>query len=64
MKIGGTKVAHLLSAPSTIVKIQKLNSTDSCVFAVFETSDTLTNLHIALDRYKDNISQLQQSTWK
>jgi hypothetical protein len=31
---------------------------------VFEAPDTITNLHIALERYKDQVVQLQSLMWR
>ena len=37
-----------------IVNVAAPNSVhNTCVFCCFEAGDTVTNLHIALDRYKD-----------
>lgn len=35
-----------------------------CVFAVFEAPDTVLNLHIAFDRYIDQVDDLQGSEWR
>lgn len=37
--------------------------TNTCAFCVFEAPDTYTNLHIALDRYRDQIDELESHTW-
>ena len=37
---------------------------NSCVFAMFEAGDTVVNLHVALDRYKDEIESLHGRKWK
>ena len=37
---------------------------NTCVFSVFEAVDTVTNLHVALDRYKDQITELQKTQWR
>ena len=47
-----------------MVNVDKLNSVrNSCVFAVFEAPDCSSNLHIALNRYHDQIDHLQNSCW-
>ena len=44
-----------------IVNLAAPNSVhNTCVFCCYEASDTVTNLHIALDRYKDQITHLQE----
>jgi hypothetical protein len=37
---------------------------DTCVFSCFEAGDSVTNLHVSLDRYKDDIKELQGMMWK
>ena len=37
---------------------------NTCVFACFEAQDTIANLHIALDRYKEEVVSLAASQWK
>ena len=34
------------------------------VFSCFEAGDSVTNLHVSLDRYKDDIKDLQGMMWK
>ena len=34
------------------------------VFTVFEAPDTISNLHIALARYKEQVIQLQSLIWR
>lgn len=48
-----------------IVNVEKPNSVkNSTVFALFEAPDSVANLHIALDRYKSAITELQNSKWR
>ena len=45
-----------------IVNTNSPNSIHStCVFAFFEAQDTIENFHIALDRYKDEVTNLGMS---
>ena len=37
---------------------------NTCVFAAFEATDTLTNLHISLDCYSDQVTELQNMQWR
>ena len=37
---------------------------NTCVFSCFEAGDSVTNLHVSLDRYKDDIKDLQGMMWK
>ena len=48
-----------------IVNTKKPNSIkNSSVFAVFEGPDSSTNLHIALSRFQEQVSDIQRSNWK
>ena len=40
------------------------NIHNTCVFAGFEASDSVTNLHVALDRYKDQFKDLHKARWR
>lgn len=47
------------------MNVDKPNSVcNSCVFSLFEGPDSAVNLHIALDRYKNVISELQMAKWR
>lgn len=37
---------------------------NTCVFSVYEGSDTKTNLFVALARYKSQVEDLQKLHWK
>ena len=37
---------------------------NTCVFSIFEAPDTYTNLWIALDRFKEQIPNLESHTWR
>ena len=48
-----------------IVNVAAPNSVHNiCMFCCFEVSDTVTNLHIALDRYTDQVAHLQGMEWR
>jgi hypothetical protein len=54
IKIGGDKGGSSFKASLQVVNVDKPNSVkNSCVFAIFEAPDSYTNLHIALDRYRE-----------
>lgn len=41
------------------------NSTsNTCIFCIFMAYDSVTNLHIGLDRYKEQIKDLQERKWR
>ena len=65
VKIGGDKGGTSFKMSLQIVNVPKPNSVqNSCVFTLFEAPDSAYNLHLALDRFRDDILQLQQSKWK
>lgn len=65
VKVGGDKGGSSFKMSLQLVNVMKPNSVkNSCVFALFEATDSPANLHIALARYKDEITDLQTSTWK
>ena len=65
VKIGGDKGGSSFKASVQIVNVEKPNSVrNSCVFSLFEASDSANNLHIALDQYRDDISHLQTTKWR
>ena len=48
-----------------IVNVPHPNSVhNTCVFAVFEASDSVSNLHVTLDRYKGKFKDLQKTKWR
>ena len=64
-KIGGDKGGSSFKTSIQLVNVDKPNSVrNSCVFTIFEAPDSPTNLHIALNRYQSEISNLQTTCWK
>ena len=64
VKLGGDKGGHTFKTNFQIVNVPHPNSIhNTCVFAVFEASDSVTNLHIALDHYKYQISDHSPSEY-
>ena len=37
---------------------------NTCIFAAFQASDTITNLHVALDRYQEQVNTIESLTWR
>ena len=65
VKIGGDTGGGTFKMNFQIVNIESPNSPqNTCVFAIFEAKDTTTNLHVALDRFKDDIGSLSETQWK
>ena len=47
------------------VNTKALNSVRAtCVFSCFEASDSITNLHIPLDRFKEEIADINGMSWR
>ena len=65
LKLGGDKGGGTFKFAFQHLNVNSPNSPDNtCIFALFAAPDTYTNLHICLDRYKDDISSLQNHTWR
>jgi len=65
IKLGGDKGGGAFKMNFQIVNTSCPNSIYStCVFACFEAQDTIANLHIALDRFKEEVVTLAVSQWK
>ncbi|KAL5502912.1 hypothetical protein EMCRGX_G009770 [Ephydatia muelleri] len=65
LKLGGDKGGGSFKMNFQIVNVAAPNSVhNTCVFCCFEADDTVTNLHIALDCYKDQVAHLQGMQWR
>ena len=65
IKIGGDKGGKSVKANFQICNVENPNSVrNTCVFAVFEAPDSATNVHIALERYSPQISELARAKWR
>ena len=65
MKIGGDKGGSSFKMNFQIVNIPSPNSIhNTCVFSAFQAPDTITNLYVALDRYKDSLADLNKTKWR
>eukprot|EP00731_Ephydatia_muelleri_P032941 Em0024g485a len=65
IKLGGDKGGGTFKMNFQIVNVAAPNSVNNtCVFCCFEADDSYTNLHIALERYKEQVEHLQGMTWR
>eukprot|EP00731_Ephydatia_muelleri_P009645 Em0005g231a len=65
IKLGGDKGGGTFKMNFQIVNLAAPNSVNNtCVFCCFEADDSYTNLHIALERYKEQVEHLQGMTWR
>lgn len=65
LKLGGDKGGSSFKMNFQILNIANPNSTkNTCVFVAFEAGDSVYNLHVALDRYRDQVEELQLTEWK
>ena len=62
MKLGGDKGGDELNTFK--MNFQIVNVHNTCVFSCFEAGDSVTNLHSALDCFKDQVKQLQVMEWR
>ena len=65
IKLGGDKGGGSFKMSFQIVNVPSPNSPqNTCVFCCFEADDNITNLHVALDRYQDQVAELQTIKWR
>lgn len=65
LKIGGDKGGGSFKCSFEIANLKCPNACqNSVLFSVFKAQDTPCNLHLSLDRYKDDINDLQQAKWR
>eukprot|EP00731_Ephydatia_muelleri_P037932 Em0602g1a len=65
IKLGGDKGGGTFKMNFQIINFAAPNSVNNtCVFCCFETDDRYTNLHIALERYEEQVEHLQGMTWR
>eukprot|EP00731_Ephydatia_muelleri_P029391 Em0020g1035a len=65
IKLGGDKGGGLFKMIFQIVNTPKPNSVhNTCVFSCFEADDTVTNLHVALDRFRSEVDHISRMKWR
>lgn len=65
LKVGGDKGGNSFKMSFQVVNTQAPNSpSNTCVFSIFEASDSVTNLKVVGDRFGDEIGHLEEQTWK
>ena len=65
LKVGGDKGGNSFKMSFQVVNTQAPNSpSNTCVFSIFEASDSVTNLKVVGDRFGDKIGHLEEQTWK
>jgi hypothetical protein len=65
VKLGGDKGGGSVKINFQIANCLHPNAvTNTCVFAAFEAADTATNLHVALDQYMSQVTDLQRLVWR
>ena len=65
LKIGGDKGGGSFKMNFQIVNVESpISPQNTCVFACFEAADTMTNLHVGLDRFKADIELLNGMQWR
>lgn len=65
VKLGGDKGGGTFKMHFQICNVCQPNSpSNTCIFCIFMAYDSVTNLHIGLDRYVDQIKDLQEKKWR
>ena len=65
VKLGGDKGGSSFKMNFQLLHVINPNSIhNTCVFLAFQAGDSIFNLNVALDRYKDQVEDLQESAWK
>ena len=65
IKIGGNKGGNSFKLAFQVANQPKPNAADhTVVFSCLGADDNLTNLHVALDLFKDFVHDLQQLQWR
>ena len=65
IKVGGDKDRGSFKLNMQVVNVSKPNSTrNSTLLAVFQAGDSTTNLHTALDQYREQITEIQGMKWR
>ena len=65
LKIGGDKGGGSFKMSLQIANVAHPNSPqNTVVFCAYEARDTASNLHIALDRYRQQVERLEHLEWK
>ena len=65
LKLGGDKGGGYFKMNFQIVNTPAPNSVHNiCVFSCFEASDTLSNLHVALDKFRGEVANICTMKWK
>ena len=64
VKLGGDKGGTSFKMNFQILNVKNPNAVNNtCVFLAFQAPDSYFNLHIALERYEDQVDELQQEQW-
>ena len=65
LKLGGDKGRGYFKINFQIFNTPAPNSVhNTCVFSCFEASDTLSNLHVALDRFRGEVANISTMKWE
>lgn len=65
VKIGGDKGGGSFKMSLQLANVSHPNSiTNTFVFACFEANDSVTNLHVGLDCFSDQIEALKAFKWR
>ena len=65
VKLGGDKGGGSFKMSFQIANVDHPNSlSNTCTSCVYKAGDSITNMHTALDRYQEQIKDLQLQEWQ
>jgi len=65
IKLGGDKGGSSMKMLLQICNLKAPNFVkNTCIVAAFQAGDTITNLHVALNRYQEQVNRIESLTWR
>lgn len=65
LKIGGDKGGGTFKMAMQIVNVCNPNSpSNTCVFSIFEAPDSVTNLTVMANKFRQQVNTLESKKWK
>ncbi len=65
IKFGGDKEGGSFKMSFQIANVKNPNaSNNTCVFGMFKASDNPVNLRIAVERYRNQVEEVESKTWR
>ena len=65
VKLGGDKGGSTFKMTFQICNTTNPNSpSNTCIFSILMAYDSVTNLHIGLDKYREQVKDIQNTKWR